>query len=738
MQQKTKDKLLLCLQEMQYVRDIINLQCADEHTSRMLALYVAMRMDDFVHMVPQYPASDPKTTYIDEAKQEYQVKLEETRNKLGAHFQTIYVDTDGSQRMKDYIERNKTFTSFDCSTINSIVEDAIIVYQIATQTESTPPALASICDSDKDIIRDACKETYRDDSIRQYNDILNLSRPNGVSGLFTSKGHQKAQQILSVSMLINDILKFYEKTYSDTGLKRIFKRMLVCWVVNYYDNLVSRPVDPSAPQYDPGLDSILEEQFDNVVTEDVKNAIASKYTAMKQLKDNDAIVSSARDVRNRSCAHFDGASDLSTLNSIIDNYDESVLISRYALWVSSFEEVLKCHVTLGPLLSNGNIFFDALHRDGTTNTFYGEKILETSNANLTYSIAVYDAMEAIKDHNEKYNLAIAKLAYVLYQASGDEYQEFKTLLTKKFCNSITNEELADYSRLLYNAKQGSSQINQSFIISLWDLAKHCNPKIHRFFLWPLVGSAVYDSLGNLQRVIDQLVSSKEIFHKAYGVLLLFKAEVDEQHNPLVQNQNPDVSDKLSQTIHSIFKTYLERFAIWLVMNMHLRFDQSFICVAKWKKYNVYFDTELTNSFEDYCKSITLSKSMKLELEQLLEHKRYIQLLWYFIKLSQESSIDVQTFKSIVENTLAIGANDNYEIANYALCYEEIGWIVDARNMLLNLIKENQMQYQHLLTYCKFLSRHQEYSEEYKERRKFLETNFNLGARELEYLDQRSK
>lgn len=370
MQQKTIDKLLLCLQEQSYIKEILDKKCADDQLAHILGIYAAIRMDGFIHMLPCYPTSNNKEGYISEHIKNYEDRLMDARNKLGAHFQHIVGEEENGN---DYIERNKVFQGIDYKTVVAAIGDAKLVFQIATDTLSTAPAIQTMDVEDMDAIAKICAKHNKDHGIRVYNDILGLSRPNGVCIMTCTKGQEKVQHLISLRLFIDDIRALYSAAYKSQSLKRMFKRMLICWIINFYDNMITRPLDSSAKQNDNGLDVLLDDYFNKDRTTETRKKVSDMFEKMKNIKDAATIIDNARLVRNKCCGHLDGVMDLAALNGTIDNYDDKPLLHLYNKWLLTFQMVLESDRTLAPLNSMPDtVIYDAELESKGAKPFYGD------------------------------------------------------------------------------------------------------------------------------------------------------------------------------------------------------------------------------------------------------------------------------------------------------------------------------------------------------------------------------
>lgn len=715
MQQKTKDKLLLCLQEMAWVKEILDEKCASNQLAHVLGIYAAIRMSDFIHLLPVFPSTDDKSAYIDEHRRGYKAKLEEARNKLGAHFQTIVKEEETTtagtdERRSDYIERNRVFQGIDYKTVTNEIENAGIVYQIATETEDTVPAIALLNEEDKQKVLEICRRTNHDGATVISTDILNISRPNAICLISGSSAQQKAQQLLSVEQFVADIRQLYGSDYHDAGLGRMFKRMMICWMMNFYDNLVTRPVDPSKPQYDEGFDKKVVNMFEKEGLAVEAEACRSYYDNMHGLKDAEQIIDDARGVRNKCCGHLDGAMDVTGINGMMDGYDMAPLTDLYGKWVRTFHEMLEIHVILSHLYLPQNKVYNVQTEKINGNFFYGNEVTAYPSQYDTGSLMVEQAMNVISkgERNQLFALADEKIQMLLKQAKGEEYKELKKLLLDKYSNGINRNELVYYCHALRMAKQGFPDKNIDLILDLWEHLKDYPDELHRWLLIPMMWNARFDKKGRVQKVINELNTSNDSGHFVFGGLLLLFASYRKDCGLFAYRDNPAYNKALTDYLDGTGEKPI-RLATSLAMASYWFTDELYH--KSWQSYSDALSDLAKLCLEQYLGEITVEDDDKDFLRKLLEEKRFVELTWYLIKGEQQMDRGVKCFENLVENAQIRGYLWITERAYWALCQEEIGNVDEAHRLLKKLMDERLYDKGMALSTCKFLGRHSRYDAE---------------------------
>ena len=712
MQQKTINKMHLCLQEMHYVKEILDEKCADNQLAHLLSIYAAMRMSDFVLMLPVYNQKrNSKKAYIEAYSQDFQDRYLAVRNKLGAHFQKM-VEEEQSNELNDLNERNRLFQSIDYVTTVRLINDAEIVYQIATERYDGDILFDKLTEIDKQTIVTACQRLYKDNGARLYNDILNVSRTNGISVLMCSKPQRKVQHVITLQMFIEDIRYLYDKTYECIFVKRMFKRMLVSHLMNFYDNLVTKAVDPSSPQAEKALDEHLNDLFNNEKTVDAKLKVQGLFKYLKTLPDAEKIISEAWDVRNFCCSHLDNTADVPDLDERIDHYDINPLLGLYDKWVSILREILNAHVMLSPLnLPLNQVIYDVQIEETGAKSFYGHKVKVDSSQYMTSSITIEEAVAIIEkgEGTERYGLASEKIHNTLFNSKGKDYTALKDILLAKSQNGMTKEEWYFYMHQLYWAKQGFPDKIQIFLLELWEMVKKIEPNYHKFILTPMYANAHFDEQGRMIKVIEELKGSYFLFERIYGGLILQHCVIRHIENPFKYLQNPPFDPQIEGYINGIgdetsqFFTTLSLAAFWFTDHCFHR--------KPWTNYDQAFERLLVEHFNRYAASIGLEGEEGMEkLTGYLRNHRFMEFSWNMMNALKGHKAK-QCYDMLVYNFLLGKPWNVLEEAYWALCVEMVGEIETARQLLWKIASEHSNDPGLAITYCNFLGRHGEYHEE---------------------------
>ena len=165
MDQKSLDKIHLCINEMQMVKQLIDTKAADTFCNRLLGIYVMMRVDDVTKIWSHNIAKDAMERMLTEGvKAQYNDGLRAVRDKLGAHYQKPN-------------DRNDSFAGFQVfSTINYVNTACMIdvIREVQSQIEGAEVVINGLCDEDLKTVTNTLRLLYADDKAFITNGTLDL------------------------------------------------------------------------------------------------------------------------------------------------------------------------------------------------------------------------------------------------------------------------------------------------------------------------------------------------------------------------------------------------------------------------------------------------------------------------------------------------------------------------------------------------------------------------------------
>lgn len=318
MNQKAIDKIHLCLNELQMMKQLIDLKVADDFCSRILGVYVMMRVDDITKMWSHsIPKTDTNYPQAEAVKNQYNQGLRQVRDKLGAHFQTPNgkVDLFASVEVFRFIDYANTVCLIDAIIrVQSLIEGIEVVTK-------------GFCDEDLRTAKETLEVLNSDDQAYLTCGALDTFGINKGGLMSCTEPQVKGQYLKSIELMVDMAAQLYKQTYKEKNAERIFKRLYVCMVYNYHDNLITRTdINNKAVQYEEGFDKLFLQLISKTDNKTMLEGAFDKFEAIYKVEPT---IKKYRKVRDHACAHLDEDSDVTDINKELDALDIQIIKNVY-------------------------------------------------------------------------------------------------------------------------------------------------------------------------------------------------------------------------------------------------------------------------------------------------------------------------------------------------------------------------------------------------------------------------
>ena len=319
------EKLKFMVEEMQ-VAFFLATHLTDPFVARTLARHILIRAENFIEHARglRRPLTQAQydTSAFHKTKEEYASNFEEyfkvARHRTpGAHVQDL-----------DFGTRIELWNDIETVKISYFVDGARQIYQdLATLRVPGYVAYAEPPDLADPVLADTLRQLQRAIDSRNWvemgTDSLALTRSNTAGTLNTSPIHARAGQLALIRRWMTLQRDLLNRLVAYPRIAQILKARILTDIVSFCDCLVTRPVQPGAPQQMDGLDDLLKAEgqtsapIDNFVA-------ASNFNAELQ---------AARAVRDRVGGHLevDPAHNLASLLADLAAYDLSDGLRFYEL-----------------------------------------------------------------------------------------------------------------------------------------------------------------------------------------------------------------------------------------------------------------------------------------------------------------------------------------------------------------------------------------------------------------------
>ena len=256
---------------------------------------------------------------------------------------------------------------------------------------------------------------------------------------------------------------------------------------------------------------------------------------------------------------------------------------------------------------------------------------------------------------------------------------------------------------------------------------------HRFILYSIAGSAVFDVKGEMKKLIEELAISKYEPHVLYGAVINAKACINSQTSIYAYQQNPIVDARIIDYCNKVGDLKL-RLATEIALSSRW-FCGNDIHFGNWVNYNEFFESQLLMVLASYMESASLDVENADILNTLVCEHKYSELLWYILRIEKQITGTSGVFASLIEDCIYSGNRSYYsETAYWALCMEELGHIEITHNWLKKLHEDN-LDKGLTMTFCRFLQRHAEYQDELSQLRASLLDLYSFTQDEIDWMEQ---
>ena len=697
MDNTTIDKIHLCLNEISACKQLLDSHRVDDVCGRLLSIYIMIRADDIIKMWSHsLPKGEIDRKLSDEVKNKYNCKFRLVRDKLGAHYQTVARD-----KTIDIFENSRIFRSFDYNSISEFVDELFIAESLIEETETEYIGFEII--DDFNIALEAIEALYADDKACFTNSALELFGFNK-GGVFTCSNEQrKAQFLKGIELMADYAYTLANKPYCSVEIKRLFKRLLICIIYNYHDNLYTRrEIKPDKEQYEEGFDIIYKKLY---TADDDKKTLDSVFEDFEKIYHTYEFFKKNRKIRDRACGHFDEKSNIAEINTALDSVSIDKMYEQYTNMLNLFNFICNNINLLTPLrIPPRSIIYNLQMTsiEGVTN-YYGKKLEEIASLK---TMTPDEIIVSLKQKDQHYNEACARMSNILYMNDSVQYNQMIAAITLRLREMNGFEaDLPSILEALLKAKRGfPSRLQQTIINLLDDPEIYHGIKYHLFCILAAICSHDRDNdvKSYLQRATNNICFS--IKCQAFIGYLHYLTS-DKSHN--INNRQPHTVDEdFAQRLYDIDNS-AGALGIWIALNQHWVLDNDYAFIRKKEThYDTFLKEGLHKSIQAYYTYSNVSDVEELKLWEIYEHNNHYLLLLsrvaLFEKINNQKS---NLFLELWNNNCYIRFRaDIYESFGVGLLTELSGEIDAAEEIFKTILKDNPINEDAIETLAQFKER----------------------------------
>jgi len=691
------DKLHLCFSEIAKCKQLLDSKRADDFCGRLLSIYIMLRADDITkiwsHSLPQ---GKIERLLSDEVKTTYNNDFRLVRDKIGAHYQTTAENRD-----IDIFENSNLFRSFDYKSVSKFIDE---LFAAKCLIECDEIKFGFDSTYDLKIALEAIDSLYADDKASITNSALELFGFNK-AGLITFKNEQrKAQFLKGIELMVNYAYCLATKPYYSIEDKRLFKRLLVCVIYNYYDNLYTRnELKPTAVQYEEGFDIMYKRLY---TPRDNKIMLDSAFDEFEKIYHTDKFFKRNRNVRDHSCGHLDENSNVDEINAALDSMELDEIYGQYNNMLNLFNFICNNMLALTffriPPIS---VLYNAqmVSMEGVT-SFYGEKLEDNPILNMMTSEEI---MRSLRKRDVNYDEARAEMSNRLFSQNLEQYDLMIAAIGQRLCEMNDSEpDLFAIITGLHGAKRGFPNRLQR---SITDLIKNKGIKniIKVPLIWVLSSICCKDKSIDILKYLQKLVKCNFYPIQCFAFIgYLHYLMSDRSHYVNSNNKPHAVDENFANLLHSI-NNPTRSLGIWLALNQHWMLDDDYMPERKREtNYNTFLKDGLHDSIQAYYKYASIEDSGEFNLwETYKKTDHYLLLLFRFALFERNRKQNPNVFIELWNSNCFIKFRaEVYESLGVGLMTELNGDIDMARDILKTIVKDNPISQDAINTLAEFEER----------------------------------
>lgn len=622
MDQRSLELINLCLNELQMIRQLVDLKVADDFCSRMLGIYITMRVDDITKIWShQIPKTDMNYSKAEAVKKQYNQGFRRLRDKLGAHFQK----PDGKVDLFASVE---IFRYIDYANTVCLIDDII---KVQSQIEGREIVVDGFCYEDLRLAQETLEALNSDGQAYLTCGALDTFGINKGGLMSTTEPQMKGQYLKSIELMEDVAHQLLKHTYKGKDAERMFKRLYVCMVYNYHDNLITRTdIKEKAVQYEEGFDKLFLRLISKNDNRDMLEKAFDKFEATYHVE---PVIKKYRDVRDHACAHLDEFSDLADINNELDSLDILELKSVYVNMLRMFNFI--CYnvfcLTALRLPPRVPIYGAQMETVGDIESFYGDK----PDPEIPEQMRCVEIMRSIRKHDSDYGEACDTLQKKLMSSDEGVYLEMIGYIAQRLKEpSVSDEEQTTLLMALKQANRGYPERLQRTLVSMIN-----DPAIFKLhsghLLWLLSAICREDKIIDIPQTLDSVIAQKKPIPTALALLALLHLTVEKNHSVFVdKNKAHDVSEDIKKYYDAVCHP-TEKCLLMLVLNQHWLWDTEYAYYRSYEKeYSNYFEAETRKALEQYLGYIKMTDQQEHELCELYLKRNCLVLLLHRLALME--------------------------------------------------------------------------------------------------------
>lgn len=692
------DKLHLCFSEIAKCKQLLDSSSVDDFCGRLLSIYIMLRADDITKIWSNsLPQKKIERLLTDDVKTTYNHDFRLVRDKIGAHYQTTAKNKD-----VDIFENSNLFRSFNYKSVSNFIDELFAAECLIECNEIKFKGFDSV--DDLMMAQKAIDSLYADDKACITNSALELFGFNK-GGLITCTNEQrKAQFLKGIELMVSYAYCLVAKLYDCIEDKRLFKRLLVCVIYNYHDNLYTRKeLGPTAVQYEEGFDIMYKRLYTPC---DNKIMLDSAFDKFEKIYHTDEFFKRNRKVRDSSSGHFDEKSNVDEINAALDSMNIDEIYGQYCNMLNLFNYICK---NMFVLISFRIPPRSVLHNTqmvslGGVTSFYGKKLEDNPKFNM---MTPKEIMRSLRKKDVHYDEACAEMGIRLFSQNLEQYNSMIAAIGQRLCEMNDSEpDLFAIITGLNGAKRGFPNRLQRSILDLIK-NKGINNIIKVSLIWVLSSICSIDKSIDILNYLQKLVKCNFYPIQCLGFIGYLHYLMSDISPYLNSNSKPHEVDEDFANLLRTVNNPTRSLGIWLALNQHWMLDEDYMHKRKCEtNYSSFLKDGLRDSIQAYYKYASIEDSEELKLWETYEKTfHYLLLLFRFALFERNRKQNPNVFIELWNSNCYIRYRaEIYESFGIGLMTELNGDIGMARDIFKTIVKDNPINQDAINTLAEFEER----------------------------------
>lgn len=685
-------KVALCFQEMEMCWSLIESRRGDDFMARLLSIYITMRVDDITKLWCHSLSKDTiERVLADDAKEIYNDRFRRVRDKLGAHYQSA--DEEGKN---DIFQSALLFRSFDYDDMRTLMEEMRSARVLIEGKELTKDYVDNLLKiQDLSAILKLMEELNADGMASLTNSALELMGPNRGGVIMCTPAQRKGQYLRGIELMVEYVRECTKIEFVDLLPARMFKRLLVCLIYNYLDNLCTREKLPDkAVQKEMGFDKMY---MDLVSPGDDVSKLEDAFERHENIHHCFEYFSCHRVVRDKACGHFDEKSSMEEIDGMLDSWNVEELLCNYDRLLDLFNYICRNMVCLLPLtLPARSVLPNARFENPLTDKdFYKSEVVNELPVMMTPG----EIMRSLRKIDKDYHRAKEQMKERLMSSRDEIFLPMMKAINDRLMEMTESKKIkGDFVEImdgLESARRGDPErLQRAVLLMIYNSEIGDFIKLYLIRCLSVIARRDTDAVWDIWQDVRNWMGSENYALQAHACVVGLHYRLSESR--MMNNakaQQLEVNGDLETIINSVSDP-VKMLGIRLLLCHRWYMDEEYGLVRKRESvYDDWLKAGLEDGLKCYADYIGMKESEDewRAWENYRQTGHYLLLLYRLALVERGRGVKVNRFMELwVWNCFIRVRRDMYEAIGVGLLDELAGRVEVAEEIFRDIARDNPL------------------------------------------------